>query len=28
LLAEWLGLARIAMGRRGNFAKHLARQLA
>jgi uncharacterized protein YcaQ len=27
LLADWLGLARVAVGRRGNFAKHLARQL-
>jgi uncharacterized protein YcaQ len=27
LLADWLGLANIAVGRRGNFAKHLARQV-
>ena len=25
LLADWLGLARIAVGLRGNFAKRLAR---
>ena len=28
LLADWLGLARIAVGLRGNFAKSLARQLS
>jgi len=27
LLADWLGLATIAVGRRGNFAKQLAREL-